>query len=134
MKAVLAVGAIVVHPDGRVLLVRRGRPPSLGDWTLPGGKVEAGESVTDAVVREVREETGLKVRVEREVCVYELRRDGHAYDIHEILCTPLEADAPLRPGDDADDVAWFVVRDLERIGVRRDAIEIVRQALGLRLC
>lgn len=129
MQAVLAVGAIVAHPDGRVLLVRRGRAPSLGEWTLPGGKVESGETVERAIEREVLEETGLVVDCVREVCVYELRRDGHAYDIHEMLCSPRDADAPIRAGDDASEAAWFRDEDLVRIGVRADAIDVIRRAL-----
>jgi len=129
MQPIVCVGAIVVHPDGRVLLVRRARAPSIGEWSLPGGKVEAGEDFAAAAMREVREETGLKVRAEREICLFSLRRDGFAYDIHEFLCTPIKPDAPLTPGDDAADARWFHRADLRSAGVREDAIVVIEKAL-----
>ena len=63
MTPTVAVGAIVFDDDGRVLVVQRARPPAQGLWSVPGGKVEAGESIAAAVAREVREETGLDVEV-----------------------------------------------------------------------
>jgi ADP-ribose pyrophosphatase YjhB (NUDIX family) len=63
-RVVVAAGGIVVR-DGAVLLVQRGRAPGAGKWSVPGGRVRFGERVTDAVEREVFEETGLPVRVER---------------------------------------------------------------------
>lgn len=63
MIPTVAVGAIVFDDAGRVLLVQRGKPPAEGRWTAPGGRVEPGELLADAVAREVREETGLAVEV-----------------------------------------------------------------------
>lgn len=62
-------GAVIQRADGAVLLVQRGRAPEQGHWGLPGGKVDWMEKVEDTVVREVREETGLRVAVERLLCV-----------------------------------------------------------------
>lgn len=62
-------GAVIQRADGAVLLVKRGRPPEQGHWGLPGGKVDWMEKVEDTVVREVQEETGLRVAVERLLCV-----------------------------------------------------------------
>lgn len=59
-RPILAVSAAIFR-DGNVLIIRRGRPPGKGVYTLPGGVVESGESLTDAVVREIREETGLAI-------------------------------------------------------------------------
>jgi mutator protein MutT len=125
---VLAVGAIIRDAAGRVVIVRRGRAPSKGMWTLPGGKIEPGESPAQATVREVKEETGLDVRVVAFVTVFELRRDGYAYDIHEHLCEPVDA-RPLIAGDDADDARWAPPAALAALGVHEDAIAIVRLAL-----
>lgn len=65
----LGCGAVVQRADGAILLVQRGRPPEQGHWGLPGGKVDWMETVEQAVVREVHEETGLRVAVERLLCV-----------------------------------------------------------------
>jgi 8-oxo-dGTP diphosphatase len=98
-------GAVVRDPAGRLLLVRRGREPGRGRWSLPGGRVEAGETAADAAVREVREETGLDVvagavvgRVERP------GPGGVTYVIDDIACTV--RGGQLRAGDDADDARW----------------------------
>ena len=124
---VLAVGAVIFDPRGRVLVVRRGREPSKGAWTLPGGKVEPGETPERAIVREVREETGLEVRVVAPLEVYALRRDGWSFDIHEHLCAPTDDRAPAA-GDDADEVRWVDVDELDALGVHADAIAVVRRA------
>ena len=67
-RPIVGVAAVVIEDD-RVALVRRGRPPAYGEWSLPGGAVEPGESLEEAVVREVAEEIGLKVEVEEVVAV-----------------------------------------------------------------
>jgi mutator protein MutT len=125
-----AVGAVVVRSDGRVLLVRRGHAPRLGAWTIPGGKVEPGESLEDAVVRELREETGIDVRVERFLETYELGdpTGAHAFTIHEHLCAPVDEDTPLSPGDDAADARWARVDELAALGVHDDARGVIARA------
>lgn len=120
-----AVGGVVAHPDGRVLLVRRGRPPRQGEWSLPGGKVEPGETLEQAIVREVKEETGLDVRCVRTLVLYVL----DPYDIHEMLCEPLEPMAEIVASDDAMDARWARLGELESLGVRPDAIRIIREAV-----
>jgi 8-oxo-dGTP diphosphatase len=66
----VAVGAFVFDPEGRVLLVERGQPPGAGLWTVPGGRLEPGETLAQGVAREVREETGLVVEVGALACVH----------------------------------------------------------------
>ena len=85
MRPVVAVGAIVFDAAGRVLLVERGQPPAAGQWSVPGGKLEPGERLADAVAREVREETGLIVEVGPLVEVVERRGDGWHYVILDYL-------------------------------------------------
>lgn len=125
----LAVGAVVVDRAGRVLLVRRGRPPSRGAWTLPGGRVEANESIEAAVVRELAEETGLCVRIVCPLGVVPIAREGFSYSIHEHLVVPLE-DATPRAGDDAADVRWAARDELAALGVRAEAAEVIDRGLA----
>ncbi|GAA2094987.1 NUDIX hydrolase [Actinomadura alba] len=99
------VGAVVVDDEGRLLVVRRGRPPGQGLWSLPGGRVEPGEADADAVVREVLEETGLDVTVGRLIgAVTRPGPGGVTYDIRDYAA--VMAGGGLRPGDDADEVRW----------------------------
>ena len=123
------VGGIVVHdgPDGRrLLLVLRGREPSRGTWSVPGGRVEPGETDEAATAREVLEETGLRVRVGRLVGTVE--RDapaGGVYVIRDRLCHPEDgADAAaVRGGDDADDAAWFTPEQVRALDCAPGLVE-----------
>lgn len=99
----VAVGAVVVA-DGRLLVVRRGRGVATGRWSLPGGRVEGGESLAEALAREVREETGLEVRVEGLCGVAERRFDSHAFVILNYWCAV--TGGTLSAGDDAAEARW----------------------------
>ncbi len=109
---IIGVGAVVVDQD-RVLLVQRGREPSKGRWSLPGGVLELGESLADGVVREVEEETGLKVEVEELIELidrvqkhqtHEGERVRYHYVIADYLCRVVGGD--LLAASDADAVRW----------------------------
>jgi 8-oxo-dGTP diphosphatase len=106
----LCVGALAVH-DGRLLLVRRGRPPAAGQWSVPGGRVERGELLAEAVARELREETGLEGLCGPLVGWVERFPPGRHFVILDFEVTVL-ADGPLRAGDDADEVAWVPLADV----------------------
>jgi len=82
---IVAVGAIVFDAAGRVLLVERGRPPGVGLWTVPGGRLEGTETLAQAVAREVREETGLAVEVGALACVVERFGDDFHFVILDYL-------------------------------------------------
>jgi ADP-ribose pyrophosphatase YjhB (NUDIX family) len=112
-----------------VLLIRRGRPPSVGSWTLPGGRVEPGEAPDAAVEREVKEETAVAVRVQCELCQVTIAREGYTFLVHEYLAVPLGEDAP-RAGDDALDARWVHRRELTLLGVREDAVAVIEQGFA----
>jgi 8-oxo-dGTP diphosphatase len=98
---VRCVGAVIHDPTGRLLLIQRGHDPHRGLWSLPGGRIEAGESPEEAVVREVREETGLEVVPGRPVGRVQIPGDGVVFDVVDLACALTRTDAEPVPGDDA---------------------------------
>ncbi|MCA0146279.1 NUDIX domain-containing protein [Blastococcus sp. LR1] len=100
------VGAIVHDRVGRLLLIRRGQEPSRGLWSVPGGRVEPGETLAEAVEREVLEETGLRVRAGREVGRIRIDAAAVVYDVADLACALLDDDAFPVAGDDAVDVVF----------------------------
>jgi 8-oxo-dGTP diphosphatase len=117
----------------RVLLIRRGTPPLLGEWSLPGGVLECGETLREAVVREAREETGLVVEPGEMLGIYErvIRDDDKRVRYHfvliDFLCRRLSGD--LKAGSDAADVRWFTREELPALNLAYDANEVVRKGL-----
>jgi 8-oxo-dGTP diphosphatase len=104
----VGVGAVIVH-EGRVLLVRRGREPLKGHWTLPGGVLEVGEALLDGITREIKEETGLDVEVIELIELLDrIHREGsrvrYHYVIADYLCRVTGGE--LCAGSDADAVRW----------------------------
>jgi len=126
----LAVGAVIVDSDGRILLVRRARPPLAGAWSLPGGRVEPGEPLEAALIREIREETSLDVRIISALGPVTLTREGMMYVIHEHLAIAPEG-ARARAGDDAADVRWTTRAELRSLGVRDDAVAVIDEGLAV---
>jgi 8-oxo-dGTP diphosphatase len=99
------VGAIVHDEEHRLLMIRRANPPGAGCWSLPGGRVEAGESDAEAVCREVAEETGLAVTVGIRVGTVVLPGGaGVSYDVRDYACAV--TGGRLRAGDDAAEARW----------------------------
>jgi 8-oxo-dGTP diphosphatase len=133
----VGVGAVIVdhhHDDHRVLLIRRGQPPLLGEWSLPGGVLECGETLREAVVREAREETGLVVETGEMLGVYErvIRGDEgrvrYHYVLIDFLCRPVGGD--LKAGSDAADVRWFTRDELPALNLAYDANDVVLKGLA----
>jgi 8-oxo-dGTP diphosphatase len=129
----VGVGAVIVE-NHRVLLIRRGQPPLLGEWSLPGGVLECGESLREAVAREAREETGLLVEIAEMLGVYErvIRDDKgevrYHYVLLDFLCRPLSGD--LKAGSDAAEVRWFTSEELPALNLAYDANDVVRKGLA----
>ncbi|MGZ4437088.1 MAG: NUDIX hydrolase [Nocardioides sp.] len=126
MEPVPCVGAVIRDGDGRFLLVRRGRDPDRGRWSVPGGKIEPGESDVAACAREVLEETGLRVEVGAYVGSVERSGPGGVvYDVRDYLCTaaPGADPADVRAGDDAAEVGWFTPAELRAADTVRLLVE-----------
>jgi ADP-ribose pyrophosphatase YjhB (NUDIX family) len=116
------VGAVVRDGDGRLLLVRRARPPAAGTWSLPGGRVEPGEDDAAAVVREVREETGLDVAVGELVGTVERSPGaGIVYVINDYACDVVGG--TLRAGDDASDARWCAPAEVRSLPTSPGLVE-----------
>ncbi len=107
----VAVGAVAIDGD-RILLIRRGRGPAAGAWSVPGGRVQLGETLHEAVVREVAEETGLRVVVERFLGLVERIDDEGHFVILDFVVTVLEPDQAPVAGDDAVEALWLPLDDL----------------------
>jgi 8-oxo-dGTP diphosphatase len=110
-RRIPCVGAIIKDPGGRLLLIKRGHAPQAGRWSLPGGRVEPGETDQQAVIREIREETGLEIRCDRLVgSVQRLLPPDAVLDIHDYAATV--TGGGLSAGDDAADVRWVSPAEL----------------------
>lgn len=101
----LCVGGLAIQDDA-LLLVRRGRPPGAGLWSVPGGRVEGGETIAEALIREMEEETGLAVLVGPLVDWVERIGPGYHFVILDFEVTVV-SDQPPVAGDDAAEVAWI---------------------------
>lgn len=127
----VGVGAVIID-DHRVLLVRRANPPLQGEWSIPGGLVETGETTRDAIVREVLEETALHVEVAALVEVVEriLRDHQSRVQYHYLLldyrCRVLAGQA--RAGSDVSELRWASLDELELLSVAAETCAVIRKA------
>ena len=113
VRAEVCVGAIVVNDD-ELLLIRRGHGPGAGEWSVPGGRVEGGELLAEAVVREVREETALEVICGSLVGYVERIHDDRHFVILDFQATILDREDPT-PGDDAVEARWVPLADVAEL-------------------
>lgn len=119
----VCVGAIAVDDD-RILLVRRGRGPAQGEWSVPGGRVEAGETLAEAVVRELAEETGLAGVCDQLAGWVERFGDGYHFVILDFFVTVLDAGDPVA-GDDAAEARWVPLADVAELTLTEGLAEFL---------
>ena len=144
-RPVVGVGGVVIE-NGRALLIRRGSEPLLGQWSIPGGTLELGESLEHGVVRELQEETGLSVRIVEMIEVFdriyedeadaaggevEAKKKGprYHYVIIDYLCERIDGEA--NAGSDVTDVAYATEDELANFGLTETATRILRKAFAM---
>jgi 8-oxo-dGTP diphosphatase len=131
----VGVGAVIVDETARVLLVKRRFDPLAGQWSLPGGAVDVGETLEACVVREMREETGLDVEVGRVIEVFDriMHDDEGRVQYHYVLvdyvCRPLGG--TLAAASDVADVAWVAPDALADYRLTDKAIAVIAQGIAL---
>jgi ADP-ribose pyrophosphatase YjhB (NUDIX family) len=123
-----AVGAIVID-KGAILLVKRDREPAKGQWSLPGGRVERGESLREAVVREVREETGIDVDVEGLIGIAEriVRDDDGDIEFHYVILDYVATarSTAVKAGDDVSEARWVPVGEMADMHLTAGLLEFL---------
>jgi ADP-ribose pyrophosphatase len=125
----VAVGA-VVFKDERVLLVRRGQPPAEDLWAIPGGSVEIGETLQDAAEREIREETGIRIRAAEPIYTFDvIERDKTGRIRFHYVIVDVSAEyvsGELTAGDDAIDARWISADEINRLAVSSTTLQLLK--------
>ncbi len=133
-RPIVGVGGVVIS-DGRALLIRRGGPPLEGQWSIPGGMLEVGETLLEGVRRELAEETGIEVRVLDLIEVFErINRDGagkprYHFVVLDYLCEAVRGEA--RAGSDVTDVAWASQSELAKYSLTETATRVILKAFEM---
>ena len=125
----MAVGCFVFDSLGALLLIQRGKQPGLGLWTIPGGRVEYGESLVDACRREVFEETGITVIIGQMVTIFEpVTTDFHYVIIDYLGAVAAGSTIEPKAGDDAADARWVTRSELSTMALTKGLLAVVEQA------
>lgn len=130
-RPIFGVGAIIFEGE-KVLLIKRGQPPLEGRWSIPGGAQEAGESVEEALTREIMEETGLEIKIIKFATMVDLidldeaGKARHHYTVADYICTVVGGE--LRAGGDAADAKWVAIKDLGKLDLTPKAKEVIEAA------
>ena len=133
-RPIVGVGAVVVK-DGRALVVRRATEPLRGEWSVPGGMLELGEKLREGIAREVKEETGLEVKVGEVLDVFDSifpdseGRMQYHYVLIDFLCRPVTGE--LRASSDVSDARWVTGEEAGELQMKAATVGLIRKALGL---
>ena len=134
-QPLVGVGAIIIE-DHRVLLIKRGKAPLLGEWSIPGGMLELGETLRQGAEREALEETGLVVRATDLLGVFDRivpddnERTLYHYVLIDFLCRKISGN--LRAAGDAAEACWYTQAEVEALALPEDTKKIIR--MGLDKC
>jgi 8-oxo-dGTP diphosphatase len=136
-RPLVGVGVVVWHLD-RVLLVRRGKPPKPGQWSLPGGAQELGETMAETARRELAEETGVAAHLGEVIATVDLiRRDDAGRVRYHYTLIDFVAEATveaLRPGGDAADARWFTLEEARGLDLWSETLRVIELARERRAC
>jgi 8-oxo-dGTP diphosphatase len=130
-QPIAGVGVVVLHDD-KILLARRSKPPRAGDWSLPGGAQNLGETITETALREIKEETGLDIKVLGIVDVVDsIIRDGdgrvqYHYTLVDVFAERISGEAIA--SDDAAEIGWFGLDELDSLDLWSETDRIIRLA------
>jgi ADP-ribose pyrophosphatase YjhB (NUDIX family) len=123
----IGVGGLVFNAQGQILLVARKNPPRAGEWHIPGGKLEPGESLTECCAREIFEETGIRAIPQNIVAIADRRIDGFHYVIIDFLAQledPEEGRFPT-PASDAAEAGWFSPQEIKLLPIVEGLTEVI---------
>ncbi|HEX6805319.1 MAG TPA: NUDIX hydrolase [Terriglobales bacterium] len=132
-QPLVGVGALIIH-QRRVALIKRGHAPLLGEWSIPGGMLELGESVRQAAEREALEETGLRVRAIELLGVFDRvipddeNRTLYHYVLIDFLCEVVSGE--LQAAGDAADARWFTADEVKALPLAADTAQVIEAAFS----
>jgi len=119
----VAVGAVIFDNEGKVLLVKRKHAPNKGSWAIPGGKVKYGETLEEAIRREMKEETNLDINVKEPLAIVEIIKEGFHYVIIDFICEI--AGGELRAGSDAGEAKFFSIEEIKKLDTSPTTVEML---------
>ena len=132
-RPIVGVGGVVVQ-NGRVVLVRRAKAPRMGEWSIPGGMLELGETLRDGVAREIEEETGLRVKSEEVLDVFDSivtdaeGKTQYHYVLVDYLCSVTGGE--LRAASDVSEARWATLEEALSLVKREITVGVIRKGLG----